>query len=77
MPRYELHTYKVAELDVHSIDADSSGEALQQFSAEVQRIQAVGQAKYGVGHFLVELLDENGRKVSSVSVHKDGPSPPA
>ena len=75
MPRYEMHTYKVAPLSVRGIAADSSAEALQQFAEEVNRLLAVGQGKCGneAERFLVEMFDEDGRKIGSVSVHGNGP----
>lgn len=73
MPRYEMRTYKVEPLGVRSIEADSSGEALQEFAAEVKRLMAAGQVTDGNERFLVELFDENGRKMGSVTVNGNGP----
>lgn len=64
--------YKVTPLSVRSIEADSSGEAIEQFAEEANRLQAIGQAASGVGRFLVELADDKGCKMGSVSVHHHG-----
>ena len=78
MPRYEVRTYKVAPLNVRDIEADSSGAALQQFAAEVKRLMAAGPVtgRNEVERVLVELFDEDGRKIGSVSVHRNGPPQP-
>ena len=78
MPQFEIHIYKIVPETVRVIEAESSKVAVKQFAAEVNRTIAAGQVTEAneIGRFLVELFEEGGRKMGSVSIPQSNCNPP-
>ena len=78
MPRYEIRTYEITRVKARGIEAESSADAMGEFAGEVNRLLAGGYAKHDRNgpRFLVEIIDENGRTVGSVSIPGNPPESP-
>ena len=75
MPKYDVHIYAVARLKVANVAADSSQDAVRNAEQIVDLHQALaaGEAEYAdeIEGFLVDVLDETGRRIEGQSLYFD------